>query len=238
MNWKHDKLAEDLAAHLSTPWLQVHLGSVWLERPQLADVITIQPSYTRFCLHIYEVKVSRADFLGDLRRDKWRGYLNHCHRLTFAVPAGMIKKEEVPREAGLIVRGPKGWQVQKAAPKMDIEIPDNTLLSMLFIKGRTTVRQRNLDAALGYSASYGDWDGKKRQARHLVKRIAKALRVHQELEETKMRYESANKYFASLVREALELEPDESYWPLWKVGDLVREIQRKAMERGDPIEHH
>ena len=58
------------------------------------------------------------------------------------------------------------------------------------------------------------------------------------LEETKMRYESANKYFASLVREALELEPDESYWPLWKVGDLVREIQRKAMERGDPIEHH
>lgn len=133
---------------------------------------------------------------------------------------------------------PKGWQVQKAAPKMDIEIPDNTLLSMLFIKGRTTVRQRNLDAALGYSASYGDWDGKKRQARHLGKRIAKALRVHQELEETKMRYESANKYFASLVREALELEPDESYWPLWKVGDLVREIQRKAMERGDPIEHH
>ena len=53
MNWKHDKLAEDLAAHLSTPWLQVPLGSVWLERPQLADVITIQPSYTRFCLHIY-----------------------------------------------------------------------------------------------------------------------------------------------------------------------------------------
>lgn len=39
-----------------------------------------------------------------------------------------------------------------------------------------------------------------------------------------------------MVREALELEPDEHYWPLWKVGDLVREIQRKAMERGGSIE--
>lgn len=91
----------------------------------------------------------------------------------------MIKKEEIPREVGLIVRGPKGWQVQKAAPKRDIEIPPNTLLSMLFIKGRTTVRKRNLDAALGYSDSYGDWDVKKRQARHLGKRVAKALRVQQ-----------------------------------------------------------
>ncbi len=176
-NWNHDKLAEDLALALDTPWRQVPLGSVWIDNAQLADVITIKPSYTKFCLHIYEVKVTRADFLNDLRRDKWRGYMPHCHRLSFAVPVGMVKKDEIPQEAGLIVRGSKGWRVLKAAPKTNLEIPQNTLLSMLFLKQRTTVRQRNLKAALGLARSEGDWDGRRRQARHLGKNIAKALQT-------------------------------------------------------------
>lgn len=238
--WTHDRLAEDLALHLGTPWRQVPLGSVWLERAQLADVVTIKPSYTRFCLHIYEIKVSRSDFLGDIRRDKWRGYLNHCHRLYFATPVGMVEKDEIPEDAGWIVRGPKGWQVRKAAPSRGIEIPTNTLLSMLFMKGRTTVRQRNLDVALGNTSSPCDWWGKKRQARHLGKHIAKLLQLEEDLEKEKRRYENLNKEFAALVREALGLEPNEYYWPLYQVQDLVREIQRKANERGGSIEstHH
>lgn len=234
--WTHDRLAEDLALHLGTPWRQVPLGSVVLQNAQLADVITIKPSYTRFCLHIYEVKVSRGDFLSDIRRDKWRGYLNHCHRLYFATPVGMVTKDEIPEDAGWIVRGPKGWQVRKAAPSRDIEIPTNTLLSMLFMKGRTTARQRNLDAALGNITSHYDWSGKKRQARHLGKRIAKLLQLQEELEREIWRYECLNREFAALVRKALGLEPNGDYWPLYEVQDLVREIKRKANERGGPIE--
>lgn len=226
--WEHDKLAEDLAAALDTCWLQVPLGSVLLERAQLADVITIKPSYTRFCLHIYEVKVSRGDLRKDLRLEKWRGYLPHCHRLYFAVPAGLAKKDEIPAEAGLIVRGAKGWRVQKAAPNRRIDIPTNTLYSMLFMKNRLTVRQRNVNAALGISRAYYDWSEKQRQARYLGKRIAKALTDQEETEHIKNTYQKRLDQFQSLVKEGLGHEVEDDNWVMWDVKKLVEQIKQKA----------
>lgn len=88
-HWKHDKLCEDLAISLGgTPYLNVPLGSRFmrayenqiklyraiaqaedyqtarknLHQVQMADVMRVLPSYTRFCVFIYEVKVSRNDF--------------------------------------------------------------------------------------------------------------------------------------------------------------------------------
>lgn len=107
---------------------------------QLADVVDVRPSYTRFCIAIYEIKVSRADFLSDIRSDKWRGYLNHCHRFYFAVPSGLVKKSEIPDEAGLMVRGPRGWTAVVAATVLDTEIPEGTMMSMLFMRSRYSRR--------------------------------------------------------------------------------------------------
>ena len=72
MSIEHDALAEDLALSLGIlPYLNVVLGSPWLaaahEAPPRADVLGIKPSYTRFCVTIYEIKVSRSDFLSDIR---------------------------------------------------------------------------------------------------------------------------------------------------------------------------
>ena len=47
----------------------------------------------------YEIKVSRGDFLGD---QKWKEYLPWCMELYFACPRGLIKKEEIPPQIGLI----------------------------------------------------------------------------------------------------------------------------------------
>lgn len=47
----------------------------------------------------YEIKVSRSDFLGD---EKWRNYLGMCNYLYFATPPGLIDKNELPPEIGLI----------------------------------------------------------------------------------------------------------------------------------------
>src|SRR3569832_766348 len=53
---------------------------------------------------IVEIKVSRADLLGD---GKWRDYLDYCDRFFWAVPphlARIIEEERyLPGEAGLIV---------------------------------------------------------------------------------------------------------------------------------------
>jgi|GEM_PF-1668396 len=102
---------------------------------QIADVMCIKTSYTKFCVDIYEVKVTRADFLGDIKRGKYKGYLDHCHRLYFACPSGVIKKEEVPDDVGLYVRGDNGWKCQKMAKnRSDIEVPYDTMMSLLFYR--------------------------------------------------------------------------------------------------------
>ena len=128
----HRELCEDLAKARNTIYVEVPLGSVFLSDPPRADVIVVKPSYTQFCLDIYEVRYSRADFLKDLRSEKWRKYLDYCHRFYFAMKSGIIKIGELPREAGLIVRYDKDWKITRLAKKREVVIPDETLLSMLF----------------------------------------------------------------------------------------------------------
>lgn len=47
----------------------------------------------------YEIKVYRGDFLQD---DKWTDYLDTCHQFYFVCPWGLIQKEEIPQDVGLM----------------------------------------------------------------------------------------------------------------------------------------
>ncbi len=66
-----------------------------------ADVVAIDP---KGHLAIVEIKVSRADLLGD---DKWRDYLAYCDRFYWAVPQSLSALLDdahfLPDEAGLLV---------------------------------------------------------------------------------------------------------------------------------------
>ncbi len=66
-----------------------------------ADMMAIDP---KGALTIVEIKVARADLLGDC---KWTDYLEYCDRFFWAVPPGLsgILNEDryLPSEAGLIV---------------------------------------------------------------------------------------------------------------------------------------
>ncbi len=51
----------------------------------------------------YEVKVSRSDFLAEIRNpSKWKQALLLSNLFYFAAPVGLIKPGELPPEAGLI----------------------------------------------------------------------------------------------------------------------------------------
>lgn len=56
------------------------------------------------CLTIVEIKVAKADLVGDC---KWRDYLDYCDQFYWAVPADLARMLEeqrfLPGEAGLIV---------------------------------------------------------------------------------------------------------------------------------------
>jgi len=60
----------------------VSIGEVPLDGGRRADLMAID---ARGCVVIVEIKVSRADLLGDA---KWREYLACCDRFYWAAPAG------------------------------------------------------------------------------------------------------------------------------------------------------
>lgn len=140
----HRELCFDLAEAKGTRFIEVPLGSKYLNWGSVtqADVITINPSYNRFNLAIYEVKVTRADFLGEIRKKKYENSLPHCNRFYFAVLSGVAKADEIPEGLGLIVRGENGWTTVKAAKKRVVEFDKQMLLSLLFFNGRTLNKRR------------------------------------------------------------------------------------------------
>lgn len=115
MKWGHDQLQEDLADHLRGSrdrviWTNMQLGPSGSPRP---DVYTVPKTYSRFTPIAYECKISVSDFRRDVTSGKWQSYLKYAAGVIFAVPAGLVKKEDVPPGCGLIVRHDEVWRTVK-----------------------------------------------------------------------------------------------------------------------------
>lgn len=120
-------MAETLAEQLRTGRERhVALVEAGLPGGGRADVLTFRPAYGKHDMTVYEVKVSRADFLSDVNAGKYRKYFASCHRLFFVTPAGLIKKVEVPEHCGLVTQQDHGgFRVVKPALRREIEPPDH-----------------------------------------------------------------------------------------------------------------
>jgi hypothetical protein len=78
------------------------IGEVPLDGGRRADLMALD---AKGGLVIIEIKVSRADLLGD---GKWRDYLGHCDRFFWALPAGfdlspLDGEAFLPERTGVIV---------------------------------------------------------------------------------------------------------------------------------------
>lgn len=122
----HNDLASSLAAHLRSKvcdhrvtW--ENLGfSDWSKDYKLhcrPDVFSIRPTLSvENCRPwTHEVKVSRGDFLSDLRSGKWKQYQQFSCRVFFAAPKDLIKPSELPPEAGLWEYDQMRWLLVKPA---------------------------------------------------------------------------------------------------------------------------
>ena len=126
----HQWLCESLAHNRDSVFINVTLGSVYQRRfdkigsgcPPRADVVSIHPSYNKFCITIYEIKENRADFQSDIRSDKWKKYLPFCNRFYFAVKEGVTQKGEIPSGVGLIMyrEDEKRWSFKKSAKRREL----------------------------------------------------------------------------------------------------------------------
>ena len=73
----------------------------------------------------FEIKVSRSDFLRDLKKPAKRSrYLELCQFFYYVVPSGLVKASEVPADAGLLGATLSRLTVMKPAPHREIPPPE------------------------------------------------------------------------------------------------------------------
>ncbi|MBB4099726.1 MmcB family DNA repair protein [Sphingomonas kyeonggiensis] len=111
----------------------VALAEVPLEGGRRADLMAID---SRGNIVIVEIKVSRADLLGD---GKWTDYLAHCDRFFWAVPEGFdlrpFEQENfLPSRAGLIVADRYDAAVMREAATMPLPAPTRRKCTLAFAR--------------------------------------------------------------------------------------------------------
>jgi len=111
----------------------VALAEVPLEGGRRADLMAID---SRGNIVIVEIKVSRADLLGD---GKWTDYLAHCDRFFWAVPEGFdlrpLEQEGfLPARAGIIVADRYDAAVMREAATVPLPAPTRKKCTLAFAR--------------------------------------------------------------------------------------------------------
>jgi len=73
---------------------------------------------------VHEVKVSRSDLLGDLRRETKRAaYLAVSSACWYVVREGIAEPDEIPSECGVMVATAQALEVARPAPRRALRLP-------------------------------------------------------------------------------------------------------------------
>lgn len=127
-------LAADVARGVTRMLLRhdcMAIPEVPLEGGRRADLMALD---SRGNIVIVEIKVSRADLLGD---GKWTDYLAHCDRFFWAVPSGFdLRPFEqpgfLPERAGLIVADRYDAAVVREAATVPLTTPTRKKCTLAF----------------------------------------------------------------------------------------------------------
>ncbi|WP_434510101.1 MmcB family DNA repair protein [Desulfitobacterium sp. AusDCA] len=168
------ELQEDLAEYLRASGLltftEIKIPNMHNSR---ADIIAMTPHrYSAKDIRIYEVKLTRGTWLAD---KKFQKYLECCNRMYIACPRGIIKKEELPAEIGLITRSDNGWRVSKSPrlninpPKMDVDF----ILSLIYRGYEENRKQRDLRDRIIAEANVSLKDQSKKIGWEIARRLDK-----------------------------------------------------------------
>ncbi|KTT75254.1 MmcB family DNA repair protein [Sphingomonas endophytica] len=127
------------------------IAEVPLDGGRRADLMAIDP---RGQLVIVEIKVSRADLLGD---GKWQDYLAHCDRFYWAVPAGfdaapIAGAAFLPERTGLIVADRYDAAIVREARTDPLSAPTRKRCTLAFARraARRLIAAHDPDATQGF----------------------------------------------------------------------------------------
>lgn len=99
-------LVSDLDPDRYVPFPELRIGNLGRAdgtESQRLDLFVIDLAPPTHARDGYEVKVSRGDYLAEIRNpEKRRLAMLLCNRFTFATPAGLVRPDEVPIDCGLV----------------------------------------------------------------------------------------------------------------------------------------
>ena len=179
------------------------------------DAWAMKKSWASPQVIVYEIKISRSDFLNDA---KWQSYLPYCNEFYFVCPSKLIEVNEVPEDAGLLYISSTGTRLytKKKARYRDVTIPEDLYRYLLMWRTITTreysfdrlskreywknwLEQRKIDTLLGYEVSKG-------LKKAINEKIEKVQRINKALEERLDRY----KYLIEFL-ESIDVDPKTHY---------------------------
>lgn len=106
-NKKHSQLVNDFQEFMR------RRGYACFDEPPIywwaiPDVVCLKRGYNKRITIVAEIKVSRSDFLSEIKKKKYLKSLNRCNKFYFVCPKDMIKPEEVPSPCGLYYKHQEG----------------------------------------------------------------------------------------------------------------------------------
>ena len=128
----HEQLVERIALEMTRAgriaWrglsLRAKVGDGWAMA--MPDVFSIRHTTVEDYLEpvVHEIKVRRADLLGDLKRESKRAaYLQLCGECWYVIREGIAEPDEIPIECGVMVAGENTLDVARPAPRRPIRLP-------------------------------------------------------------------------------------------------------------------
>lgn len=115
------------------------------------DGVELEWSYGNMWVHGFEIKVSRSDWLRDAKYERYRKY---CDTLTVVCPKGMIGRDEIPGDIGLMWYDPdKNMLRYKRKPGYDTPDKDTSILKDRLL--RSIVKSVWYDSSV---SRYGRYD--------------------------------------------------------------------------------
>lgn len=148
------------------------------------DAVAIYKSWSRQQIRGYEIKISRSDFL---RNAKYSRYLPYFHEFYFVTPTGMVQRQEVEENIGLIWYNPQtgGLTTKKKAVYRDIEIDALMLYYIIMYR----LESDRLPFHSTQAEYWKDWLNNKISNRDLGWQVnSKLLNQIRELEQENQRY--------------------------------------------------
>lgn len=185
------------------------------------DAWAMARSWAKPWTYGYEIKVNRSDFLRD---DKWQLYLDYCTDFYFVCPPGVIGRDEVGGEAGLIWSSKNGTRLytKKKAPRRQVQIPEDLFRYVLMCRSRIGREHTEADQAQYWK----DWLAEKKEKRKLGYSVSAAVRrAYDEMEcenhRLKRETEKADEKIALLKQTAEALGLRSWDWSERKVREAV-----------------